>query len=348
MPQTSLLAHLYPYFKGSQEDVATSSLGYIVSSNEHINKAFTNHISKTLQMTIAETYQYKCQAVGKSNERPDMAGYNFNGDEKILCESKFYAALTINQPNAYLKRLIEENGIGLMFICPEVRKKGLWQEILKLVNTDFEYSNINDFCVKLDSNIRLGITTWKDLLNDLEQVALSNAVNSVPDIKQLQGYCDQLDSEAFIPFNEEDFGIDVAMKAERPYRLLDALVEAIKQEPNHDVSLKDLRATPVWSGYRRYIRIDGFGVNLEYDTNKWKHIDGQTTPFWMYIKKPIDGEWQQDELYNKAMLKIPSEMKFETYIALIPKRYVALSEITEDMKEQVFNYIRIFKETQVD
>ena len=345
MPQTSLLAHLYPYFKGSQEDVATSSLGYIVSSNEHINKAFTNHISKTLQMTIAETYQYKCQAVGKNYERPDMAGYDFNGDEKILCESKFYAALTINQPNAYLKRLIEEKGIGLVFICPEVRKNGLWQEILKLVNTEFKCNDINDFCVELDDSVRLGITTWKDVLNDLEQVALSDAFNSVPDIKQLQGYCEQLDSEAFIPFNIEDFGIDVAMKSERPYRLLDALVEAIKNEPNHEVSLKNLMASPFWSGYRRYIRIDGFCINLEYDTNKWKKNESKNTPFWISINKEINKKWQHDKQCQKAMLKISTELKDGTYIALIPKCYVALSEIAEDMKEQVFNYIRIFNET---
>lgn len=345
MPQTSLLAHLYPYFKGSQEDVATSSLNYIISSNKHINDAFTNHISKILQIPINDSFQYKCQAVGENNERPDMAGYDANGNEKILCESKFYAALTINQPNAYLKRLIYEKGIGLVFICPEVRKKGLWHEILKLAKTEFECYNISNFCTELDGNVRLGITTWKDLLNDLEQVAFSNAVNSVPDIKQLQGYCDQLDSEAFIPFNDEDFGIDVAMKAERPYRLLDALVEAIKNDPNHRVSLNNLKATPVWSGYRRYLYIDDFAVNLEYDTNKWKNIDGQTTPFWMYIKKLIDGHWQQDEQCNKAMLKISHEMKFEEYIALIPKKYVALSEIVDDMKKQVLKHIQLFKET---
>lgn len=345
MSQTSLLAHLYPYFKGSQEDVATSSLGYILSSNEHINRAFTNHISKTLQTPIKEAYQYKCQAVGKNNERPDMAGYDTNGDEKILCESKFYAALTINQPNSYLKRLIEEKGIGLMFICPEVRKKGLWQEILSFANEEFECNIISDFCVEVNGSIRLGITTWKDALNALEQVALSNAVNCVPDIKQLQGYCEQLDSEAFIPFNAEDFGINVAMKAERPFRLLDALVEALKNEPKHEVSLKNLMASPFWSGYRRYIRIDGFCVNLEYDTNKWKKSDNKNTPFWISINKEINKKWCQDDQCKKAMLKIPSDLKDDTYIALLPKCYVALSEVAEDMKKQVLRYIQIFKET---
>ena len=38
----SLLAHPYSRIKGSQEDVATASLQYIISSSEKLNKAFTD------------------------------------------------------------------------------------------------------------------------------------------------------------------------------------------------------------------------------------------------------------------------------------------------------------------
>ena len=40
----SLLAHLYPRIKGSQEDVATFSLGYILEQSDALNKAFTKLI----------------------------------------------------------------------------------------------------------------------------------------------------------------------------------------------------------------------------------------------------------------------------------------------------------------
>ena len=345
MQQTSLLAHLYPYFKGSQEDVATSSLCYIVSSNEHINRAFTSHIGKILDIELSETYQYQCQKVGDNKERPDMAGFDPNGDEKILCESKFYAALTINQPNTYLKRLINEHGRGLLFICPEVRRQGLWNEILEIASKEFHTTSINGFCVEIDQSVRLGITTWKSVLNDLEQMALTNAVNYVSDIKQLQGYCEQLDREAFIPFKEEDFGMDMAMKAERPYRLLDALVEALRNEPGHQISLKRLKATPIWSGYRRYMYIDGFGVNVEYDTKKWRNSETPITPYWLSIERIVDNHWQLDP---KDLLKIPSELKDGEYIALFPKKYVALSEVADDMKKQVFHYIQVFKDAEAE
>lgn len=342
MQQTSLLAHLYPYFKGSQEDVATSSLNYIISTNESICKAFTNHISKTFGIAITDTFQYKCQAVGENKERPDMAGFDANGDERILCESKFYAPLTANQPNTYISRLIDKNGIGLLFICPGIRKTGLWSEVLEIAGTAFDLTVINENCVLINNSVRLGITTWNNLLTELEQSASINAVNSVADIRQLQGYCEQLDNEAFIPFNDEDLGIDIAKRSERPYRLLDELVTSIKNDANHKVSLEGLNRTPIWSGYRRYIKIDGFGVNLEYDTQKWKNVECKNTPFWISIKRIVNDNWEFDEHCKKTMLKIPAEMKCESYIALVPKKFVALSEVVEDMKKQVYEFIQAF------
>ena len=87
----SLLAQLYPYFKGSQEDVATASLQYLVSGNEILNIAFTNIIMERLCLEPTGRYQYRCQVSGRSDEkeRPDMSGYNEEGNERcsihLLC-----------------------------------------------------------------------------------------------------------------------------------------------------------------------------------------------------------------------------------------------------------------------
>ena len=43
---TSLLAHLYPYIKGSQEDVATYSLQYLLSQSDKLNIAFTKWLQR--------------------------------------------------------------------------------------------------------------------------------------------------------------------------------------------------------------------------------------------------------------------------------------------------------------
>ena len=344
MNHTSLLAHLFPYFKGSQEDVATCSLNYIVSSDEKIGRAFENHIENVLHLSIEEQLQFKCQAVGDNLERPDMAGYNANGDERILCESKFYAALTPNQPNEYLKRLVKNKGQGLMFICPQLRIMGLWDEILEVLKQELRYTEIDKYCVEIDNSVKLGITTWGDVLDRLALTASAEAPNMLSDIVQLQGYCKQLDSDAFIPYKEEELSVEVATKADRPYRLLDELVKSLQADKNHKVSLEHLRATPVWGGYTRYLYLDEFAVTLTYDVAKWKNIGSKTTPFWICIKKFIDGHWVMDESCKKGLLKVDANLKDGDFIALIPRCHVALSEVVDDMKKQINDILYNYKE----
>ena len=112
----SLLAHLYSRIKGSQEDVATLSLQYIISSSEKLNESFNRLLSDSLKISIDPDISYSCQSVGENSERPDMSGVNRDGQEVVLCEMKFYAGLTSNQPNGYLDRLIKEGGKALVFV----------------------------------------------------------------------------------------------------------------------------------------------------------------------------------------------------------------------------------------
>ena len=69
----SLLAHLYPYIKGSQEDIATFSLQYLLTQSEHLNRAFTKRIATEMDIELEDTLQYACQVIGDSEEkeRPD-------------------------------------------------------------------------------------------------------------------------------------------------------------------------------------------------------------------------------------------------------------------------------------
>jgi hypothetical protein len=85
----SLLAHLYTRISGSQEDVATIALQYLVSQSEELNREFTRLLSSSLHINLEEHLQYTCQVTGKENERPDMAGIDKKGREIVLCEMKF-------------------------------------------------------------------------------------------------------------------------------------------------------------------------------------------------------------------------------------------------------------------
>lgn len=341
--ETSLLARLYPYFKGSQEDVATTSLQYIVSSNEILNSAFTMFVFEKLQIDDNGKYQYKCQVSGnsKEKERPDMSAFDCFGNEALLVESKFYAALTANQPNAYLKRLIDEKGKGLLFICPGVRIKGLWSEITTFAKNQFELITISDTCVEVNG-VRMSITTWNDVLSRLSDVALNNTIDQM-DIKQLQGYCNQLDSEAFIPFDELDFGIENAIKMDRHTRLIDEVVAILEADVDLKISTKNLKATPQKNGYTRYFRMKNYGISLEIDTRKWKNPNSYITPYWIKFSKLTNEKWVVDDTCEKALMSISDEFRDGYYLALIAPCYVTLDDVTKAIKSQIKDYLEKFE-----
>lgn len=89
----------------------------------------------------------------------------------------------------------------------------------------------------LDEKVRMSIISWTDLLSELENVSSSVTPDSVPDIRQLMGYCNQLDSDAFVTFAENDLSIENATKEQRYYRILDSFVTEIKKAERYHVDL---------------------------------------------------------------------------------------------------------------
>ena len=169
----SLLAHLYSHIKGSQEDIATLSLQYLLSQSAALNEAFTSYVASILEINLGEKLKYSCQSVGENNERPDMAGANNEGKEVLLCEMKFYAALTPNQPTGYLDRLQAHDGNGLIFICPKSRKTVLWAKLKERCNGRKKEA-INQNCICVDG-IRMGIISWAEIIAQLNKVAAISA-----------------------------------------------------------------------------------------------------------------------------------------------------------------------------
>lgn len=338
----SLLAHLYPHIRGSQEDIATYSLQYLLLQSKELNRAFTKRISDVLHIDIEDMLQYVCQVTGKSEEkeRPDMVGIDSIGNETVLCEMKFYATLTTNQPNKYLDRLIECGGKGLIFVCPAARQTSLWAKLNELCE-ERKIEEIDDYCIKVDG-VSLAIITWVEIIELLKQVASSVAINFSADIAQLEGYCDQLDSEAFVPFSAIDLSAETAKKCERYYQVVDEVIELFCADKKYETSKKGLKATGYRKGYTRSLYVDGLTFTLNYDRDMWNNPACVETPFWIAVR---DEDWKQ----NEDMIKkhdVFAESKKQVFwglifLALEPLQNATFSEVCEDIKSQIERYIDI-------
>lgn len=336
----SLLAHLYSRIRGSQEDIATLSLQYILSSAAELNEAFTRMISQHLNVQLPESLRYRCQSVGDEQERPDMAGVDTSGQEVVLCEMKFYAGLTANQPLTYLERLGKEGGSGLVFVCPRARQASLWARLQQLCKVE-AVEEVSTWCMKVNG-IPMAAITWAEVLEQLRHVAASCAVDSLSDIQQLEGYCNQMDSDAFVPFQAEELTAEMAKKVSRIYDIVDQVITLLDADKSLKTSRKGLKASGNRYGYARGLYLpEAYVIVINYDIRCWQNNSSHETPFWFSLR---NNNWQQSKTIQALLASLPSTKKDIidgiTVIALTPLLNATFDEVCEDLKNQILSYIK--------
>jgi hypothetical protein len=339
----SLLAHLFPRIKGSQEDVATYSLSYILEQSKLLNEAFTKLILRKMEITWQGPISYHCQDTDPEYGRPDIAGYN-SGTLKILCEAKFYAGLTANQPVSYLRRLMGTADSGLVFICPKERIVSLWDKLTDLAEAeDLPGKKITDHCMDY-SGTRMSIISWSEVLAELIRVAQGYKSEMESDLRQLEGFCSRVESDSFIPFNDDDLSVQMARNIDRYYNVVDQVHSVLKTHKELSPSTKGLRNAPRWQGYSAYIILNGKGISIDYLRNLWKDPATVTTPFWFHIADINDkGKWYSSDRMSRFIAAIDSRyigsINGYQYIALVPRPYQILEELGENLANQIIDFL---------
>lgn len=335
----SLLANLIPYIRVPEEDIATLSLQYILSQSDSLKNCYNQLIAKVFRLEQFSDLYYVCQSVGENLERPDMSGRDGNGEEKVLCEAKFYAGLTDNQPGAYLDRLKKEDGIGLIFICPQKRIVSLWGKLQELCK-DRNPKSISEKCIDVDG-IRLGIISWDEILYELRTTASASAVNCLSDIEQLDGYCREIDNTAFIPFTSEELGPLTAKKEDRFYRITDTVIDLLINDKTLDSSKNRYKASPNKHGYIQYIDVLGFGIGIVYDREIWQNSLAES-PLWLRFQ--MSNKKGKKEI-NQYLNTLNPAMKYGQDIALLIPCNTDLSEVTESIKQQIVSILQTINES---
>ena len=193
---------------GRTEEVSTETLGHILRSSEAARLALQDFFG-IVNLDIGEIRKIRTQGIGwQGGGRPDMAGYDAGGKERLLIEAKFWADLTQHQPVTYLRRLPDNEPSGLLFVVPHSRIVEIWVALLNRVSgtTDLEISNERKerevhWC-DVGKNRKLILTSWRLLLDSIAAGASRAVAQTVVDIHQLQGIVElrQIDSR---PLNSE-------------------------------------------------------------------------------------------------------------------------------------------------
>ena len=153
----SLLSHIATNFISEYENVANSSIAYLLNQYDSARQALKN----ILEIDSVPDY-YVTELSTDDNGRPDITGLESDGSKSVIIEGKFWANLTNNQPNNYLKEL-SDNG-KLLFVAPDSRLSSLQNQIQARIG---------------GTDDRVIVISWRAFI---EAVELTMTLSSVPPI----------------------------------------------------------------------------------------------------------------------------------------------------------------------
>ena len=282
---TTLFAHVIWILTGAKERAATEALGYILSESEAARSGVAQLVNSG-GAAIDGITQVKTEVRGEDGERVDLVGFGDNGSERLLVELKFWAALTVSQPNAYLKRLPREEAAALLFIVPESRVNFLWEEVRKLAAKEYPLVPTQEAgrlrSAALDGGgRRLMMTSWPALFDSMASAARgADDGKAESEIAQLRGLTERMDMGAFLPLDTDD------LRAKTPRRIL-ALMRLVDDAVVHleatGLAKSQRKSPPYGGGHGWHLCLNGHYVWFGISWMQWAQHG--RSPLWLWPEK---------------------------------------------------------------
>ena len=306
--ETTLFAHIAPRLTDRIEDVAVEALGHILSNSEAARSALEDTV-RLGGIEVSSIDRVQTQAIGEEGERPDLVCFDDSEAERVLIEAKFWAGLTPNQPNQYLKRLERKSKgrpAALLFVAPAARLEMLWPELCRRseekepkfrLTVDSKSGDLRSVTLS-GGECRLMLTSWGALLDLMERKASAdNEANAVADINQLRGLTDRMDADAFLPWRPEDLGPEFAKRMLGLIRLVDDATN--RGITNGFLNTDKLKKVPRYEGYGRFIRLGNVQAWFGIECAGWARH--HNTPLWLLFKHDKHDQLKQAGLADRMV-----------------------------------------------
>jgi hypothetical protein len=342
MTPDSLLGHIAMRFSSHPENVATESLAYILRRSPSAKRAFLGFI-RYLGTNTASGLVFNSQDVGEDGSIPDLVASDTEGREIVILEAKFWAGLTDNQPVSYLKRLPSGQDAILVFVAPALRLTLLWNELVQRcleANTPLadEKRHSSEAVVRaIGAHHRLALVSWRALLTHLNnEINSEGDLATVSDVRQLQGLCDRMDEDAFLPLRSDELAPSIPIRHIQLCRLVDDVANQVIAEKLASF-VEGSRISYGVGIYKRPLRLLGFGCVLQVNSDHWAWR--RETPIWLSIQ---DSQWKLSQIVKDTLAPLaiedPPRVIYSDSEALVPLRLpvgVERSTVVEVLVDQI-------------
>lgn len=292
MHADTLFGFLAHRFVVQQENLATDALWYLLDRSEAARGA----VIRTLReagAALPDALSFRTQAGDGDQAIPDLVGEDASGRQVLIAEAKFWAGLTDAQPVAYVQRLAAAGGGTLAVIAPSARLELLWGELVRrceeigIAVSGRRALSPEVRSAALQPACHLVILSWRSLLGVIRSaLEVSGETQLVSDVIQLQGLCERMDTEAFLPLQAAELTGSIARRILQFNQLVDDAYGLLAARGIADGS--GLRSSAGNGWYGRYFRMHGFNCLLH--ASAWEWSTHAFTPLWLQITGP---DWKK-------------------------------------------------------
>lgn len=275
------------------ENVATEALQYILVTHP-VSWPALRAFLQPAELSLPERLTFRTQVTGDDDATPDLVGHDAQGQEVLVVESKFWAALTDNQPAAYLRRLPLDRDALLLFVAPTSRLSTLWPKLLsrcREAGVDPTESGAPSTELRLARVGRmhsLALASWRAILGSMARDAEARGASRLAvDLSQLRGLCDRMDTDAFLPLRAAEIAPEIGR---RVHQLADLVDQVVSELVARYGATRGGLSTGGWQAtYGRFFLMHGLGCFFCYSPSLWaKH----GFPMWLCIQ---EADWSQTE-----------------------------------------------------
>ncbi len=331
----SLLGLFYNRIKGSQEDIASESLVYILNKSIKSRAVIGNVINVDTKFNFSDL-SYTTQNVGDNLERPDISGIDEDGKEVLLIEAKFWASLTDNQPNGYLDRLKDDT--VLIFLVPTLRVRVVFDEVLNRIKekfTDIEVDIENQKIRIVSTNQYILIKNWNAILNTIKLKLLEEKDQLlISDVNQIIGFCDTIDNNSFQPIMDKDLLPSIPKQINSYYDVVDKVVDELSNQLKGRILI--LNRTSRKYGYHRYFVIGDLGFAVCVKIDLWEK--SADTPFWLLIQEIVNEDWLASNEFKSKCKKAATQLNCE-FVDDGEEVFISIKPLLNETEDNVISNI---------
>ncbi len=337
----TLFAHLATRFAPSPENIAIEALGFILQRSASARAAFTG-VASAGGLELPRDMSFATQAVAEDDSRPDIEGYGADLQRYVVAETKFHAGLTINQPLTYAARLPADRPAALVFIIPSARMVSLWSELSRrLKGGDYLVSPRREVQPELWTAIfgnghHFVLVSWRVVLAAIvREMEVARETERLDDVRQLQGLCERMDSESFLPLRSEELtGTDMPRRYLQFCDLINDAGEELVASGLCD--RKGLQSAGGQGYFGRYLRSHEVVFYIGFDCAAW--LAYKHSPLWLRFD-----QYTSPEVLSALRLRAPNEVRWPTImesprrimVPLLIRPGIEKPEIVADIATQV-------------